>query len=330
MKKYILVFSSVLILMPFLAFAQTEATVETSTEIAVESNGVTLEDLGVPDPGLLPTSNFYFFKEFARGLRRAVTFNAVSRAEFELKIVNEKAAELKKVSQSNGDARGLERAVTNYKENAERLRARLEALKETSENPNVDKLLDKLADRVIKHEQLFEELKAKHEAVRERIEEAQEDLEEASADAAERLDTAEKLKERFEKAVENQRERNVKEIRAVNVLDKIEARVKNDEVKIKLSEVKDGLIKKFDARVSGRLIAPSDIPKLLEALPITEAQKLRILEQVKERTENADVKVRLENIEGRFRAEVKKEKSGRTGVSPKACTQEAKQCSDGS
>lgn len=309
MKKYMLVFSAVLLLTPFLAFAQAETAVETSAEVAVESNGVTLEDLEVTNPGTLPTSNFYFFKEFVRGFQRAVTFNAVSRAELELKIVNEKAAELKQVSRSNADARGLERAVTNYKENAERLRARFEALKETSENPNVDKLLDKLADKTIKHLQLFEELKAKHEAVRERIEEAQENLEEASADAAERLDTAEKLKERFERAVLNQRERNVKEIRAVDALDKIEARIKNDEVKIKLSEVKDGLIKKFDARVSNRLIAPSDIPKLLETLPITESQKLRILEQVKERTGSADVKIRLENIEGKVRAEVKEEKS---------------------
>lgn len=305
MKKYILVFSAALLLMPFLAFAQAETATETSAGAAVESNGVTLEDLEVKDPGLLPTSNFYFFKEFFRGLQRAVTFNAVSRAELELKIVNEKAAELKKVSESNADNKGLERAVVNYKENSERLKLRLEALKETSANPNVDELLDKLADRVIKHEQLFEELKAKHEAAREKIEEAQEDLEEAAADAAERLDTAEKLKERFEKAVLNQRERNVKEIRAADVLDKLEVRIKNDEVRVKISEVRDGLIEKFDARVKSRLVAPSAVPELLQNLPITEEQRLRILEQLKERTGNAEVKIRLENIESRVKEEVK-------------------------
>lgn len=294
MKKYIVFFSTVLLLMPFLAFAQ------------VESNGVTLEDLEITDPGLLPTSNFYFFKEFVRGLQRAVTFNAVSRAELELRIVNEKAAELKEVSQSDADdTQGLDRAILNYKENAERLRTRLEALKETSENPNVDKLLDKLADRTLKHQQLFEELKAKHAGLRERIEEAKENLEETTANAVERLDTVEKLKERFERAVENQRERSAKEIRAIGALDRIEARVKNDEVRVKISEVKDGLIEKFDARVKSRLVAPSDVSQLIENLPITEEQRLRILEQLKERTGNAEIKIRLESIEDRVRAEVK-------------------------
>ncbi len=295
MKKYILIFSAVLLLMPFLAFAVT----------AVESSGITLEDLEVTDPGILPTSNFYFLKSFVRGVQRAVTFNAVGRAELELKIVNEKAAELKKVSENNVGDEGLEKAIANYKENTERLKSRFEALKETSENPNIDKLLDKLADRTLKHEQLFEELKAKHEALKDRIEDAKENLERTAADAAERLDTVEKLKERFQKAVENQREVNVKEIRAVGVLDKIEERVKNDEVKIKLSEVKNELVKKFDERVNNRLIAPSAVPQLLETLPVTEAQKLRILEQVKKRTESGEVKVQLENIEGKVRAGVK-------------------------
>lgn len=302
MKKYIFIFSAVLFLMPFLALAQAET--------AIEANGITLEDLEVSDPGTLPTSPFYFLKNWGRGIERVFTFNPVSRAELELKIVNEKVAEIKKL-ESTADEAALTKALENYKESAERLKTRFEALKETSENPNVDKLLDKLADRTLKHQQLFEELKAKHEGLRNRIEEAKEDLEETTTDAAERLDTAEKLKERFEKAVENQRERNSKEVRAIGVLDKIEGRVKNDEVRVKISEVKDGLIKKFDARVSSRLVAPSDVSGLLEGLPITEAQKLRILEQVKERTGNADVKIRLENIEGRIKEDVKEEASGK-------------------
>jgi len=320
MKKYILIFSAVALLMPFLALAQTDN--------AAESNEITLEDLEVSDPGLLPTSNFYFFKEFVRGMRRAVTFNSVSRAELELKILNEKAAELKKVSENNTDSRGLERAVANYKDNAERLKARLEALKETSENPNIDKLLDKLADRTLKHEQLFEELKAKHEALKDKIEDVKENLESTMADAAERLDTAEKLKERFQKAVENQREENVKEIRAVGFLDQIEERVKDDEVRVKLSEAKDELIEKFDERVNKRLIAPSAIPQLLETLPITEAQKLRILEKVKEQTGSAEVKVQLENIEGRVTAGVKEEAGNKKEAAERAMKSAEEMVSD--
>ncbi len=232
MKKYILVFGAILLLTPFLAFsADNYNSSKSNTSTAVESNGITLEDLEVIDPGVLPTSNFYFFKEIVRGLQRAVTFNAVSRAELELKIVNEKAAELKKVSENNADAEGLERAITNYKNNAERLKSRFEALKETSLNPNIDKLLDKLADRTLKHEQLFEELKAKHEAVREKIEAAQEKLDETVADAVERLDTAEKLKKRLEKAIEKQRDGNTKEVKTAEILERIEEKIKDDDTK---------------------------------------------------------------------------------------------------
>src|SRR3989344_6001813 len=244
MKKYILIFSAVFLLMPFLVLAQ---------DVAVTDSGITTEDLEISDPGLLPTSNFYFFKEFARGLRRAVTFNATRRAELELKITNEKAAELKKVSENTtDDTAGLDKAIANYKANADRLKLRFEALKETSENPNIDKLLDKLADKTLKHQQLFEELKAKHETVREKIEKAQERLDETAADAAERLDKAEKLKERFQKAVENQRGKGDKEIKAIRVLDKIEKRVKNSEGKMKISETKDNLIKKSDMKVRSK------------------------------------------------------------------------------
>ena len=198
MKKYILIFSAFLLLMPFLTLAQNET--------AGGSNTITLEDLEVSNPGLLPTSNFYFFKEFVRGLRRAVTFNAVKRAELELRIANEKAAEIKKLEETTDEA-GLTRAIENYKKSTDRLKLRFEALKETSENPNIDKLLDKLADRTLKHQQLFEELKSKREAIRERIEAVQEKLDEAVANTAKRLDTVEKLKERLQKAAESRREK---------------------------------------------------------------------------------------------------------------------------
>ncbi len=298
MKKYLLVFGLVFLLSPFLAAAQNADT--------AAANGVTLEDLEVTNPGVLPTSPFYFFKEWQRGFQRFFTFNPVSRAEFELKIANEKAAELREVSEKEPqNVEALKGALANYKENAERLKFRLEALQETSANPNVNELLNKLVDRVIKHEQLFEELKAKHEAVRDRIEAAQEDLEEAAADAAERLDTAEKLKERLKKTVEKQRERDARELWAVGVLDKLEEKIKDDEVKIKLSEVKDDLVKDFDEKVRERLISPSAVDEILQNLPITEAHRLRILEQMKERTEKAEVKIRLENVEVKIRAEAK-------------------------
>lgn len=243
-EKYILIFSAILLLMPFLVLAQDETAVETSVEADIESSGITLEDLEVSDPGILPTSNFYFFKEFVRGLRRAVIFNAVNRAELELKIVNEKAAELKKVSQNNTDEKGLERAIANYKDNAKRLKTRLEALKDTSENPNVDKLLDKLTDRTIKHIQLFDELKNKHENIKEKLEEAQKGLDGVIAEVPNRLDNLEQFKKRIERVSEKQRDKATKELRVIGVLDRLENKIEKKEAREKISEVKNELVRK--------------------------------------------------------------------------------------
>src|SRR3989338_1352335 len=58
-------------------------------------------DLGVPDPGVLPTSPFYFVKEWRRGITRLFTFNPIKKAELELTILNEKAAEAQEVEETS-------------------------------------------------------------------------------------------------------------------------------------------------------------------------------------------------------------------------------------
>jgi len=86
MKKYI-IFSLLLTVLMISGpvYAQTE-------DASVEE--VTTEDLGISDPGLLPTNPFYFLKEWGRGVRQLFAFNPIKKAELELRFTNEKAAEL--------------------------------------------------------------------------------------------------------------------------------------------------------------------------------------------------------------------------------------------
>lgn len=245
MKKYIIIFSAVFLLMPFLALGQDNAN---QTVTSSDSN-ITAEDLEVSNPGLLPTSRLYFLKEFGRGLRRTFTFNAVNKAELELKIANEKAAELKKVSENNPNGTGLEKAIANYKENVQKLKIKLESLKETSENPNIDKLLEKLTDRSLKHQQLFEDLKAKHSNLKNKLEDAQVDIDKTIAELPNRLDSAEKFKERVKRVAEKQGEKTIKRIgNAVDALGRLEDKIKNDTTREKILEVKKDLTKKFEKR----------------------------------------------------------------------------------
>ncbi|MCH8244478.1 hypothetical protein IIB97_01160, partial [Patescibacteria group bacterium] len=54
---------------------------ETEADAVEQAESVTLADLEIEDPGLLPTSPFYFFKEWGRGVQSFFTFNSVAKVE---------------------------------------------------------------------------------------------------------------------------------------------------------------------------------------------------------------------------------------------------------
>jgi len=154
MKKLLLktIFLSLILL--FSTMGVNPVLAETTAAVEVSYN-----DLQVSNPGVLPTNPFYFLKEWGRGVRLIFTFNPVDKANFELKIANEKAAEALKVQETKpDDTRALANALENYTKAGERLQARITKLKETSENPNVEKLLERLNEQTLKHAILFKQL----------------------------------------------------------------------------------------------------------------------------------------------------------------------------
>src|SRR3990167_11007107 len=74
------------------AMAQTADVAET----AIQATEITTQDLEVEDPGMLPTSPFYFLKNWTRTIKRTITFDQTKKAELELEIINQQAAEIKK------------------------------------------------------------------------------------------------------------------------------------------------------------------------------------------------------------------------------------------
>src|SRR3989344_5959300 len=166
-----------------------------SLEEEIQAEVVTNEDLGVEDPGLLPTSRFYFLKNWGRGVQTFFSFGAEKKANLELKIANEKAAELKKVAEQSS-TEATEKALENYRRSQEIVKNRLESLRETSENPNIDRLLGSISERIVLHEKLFDEIQKRHEEVGETVERVRERVRDTVAKAAEK-DSPEKFKERL-------------------------------------------------------------------------------------------------------------------------------------
>ena len=168
---FILVTLSSLLLIPLTSAHETEVSHEESVATSTLPS-VTLEDLGVTKTGLLPTNPFYFVKEWERKIRIFFAGNPLKKAELELKFINEKAAELKRIAEDNPTEDALNRAIENYDKSVDRLRGRLETLQD-SENPNIGDLLSRLQERATKHQQLFEELKNKNGVALEKLEQTQ-------------------------------------------------------------------------------------------------------------------------------------------------------------
>lgn len=123
------------------------------------AGSIAVFDLGITDVGTLPTSRWYFLKEWRRGSERFFSFNAIKKAALELRIANEKAAEALTIQEIKpDDADALAVGLANYIKAQERLEARLAKLKKTSENPNVEKLLEKLNEQTLRHAVLLNQL----------------------------------------------------------------------------------------------------------------------------------------------------------------------------
>jgi len=256
---------------------------------------MTTIDLGVENPGLLPTNPFYFFKEWGRGIRMFFTFSKVAKIAYQLEVANQKAAELKKVEEVRpDDAEAIQGALDNYNENVEKLETRLQSLQETSENPNVDKLLDQLADRAMKHQQLFEELKIKHEEINEKISNIQMQVNNTLQEVAGKLDTPEKFKERLNVVMQAQEENQLKELRAIQFINKIEENINSPEIIEKLAELKEEQVQKIEAKIKTGYINSSETGGLIEKLTSDQAERSKVATEIEEKTTDSGLKNRME------------------------------------
>lgn len=301
MKK--LFIFSLLVVLGFSAVSSAKAqTAADIAETAVQAAEITVQDLGVEDPGMLPTSPFYFLKNWGRGVKRIFTFNPIKKAELELNIVNQRAAEIKKIQEIGTDRiEAISGAIDKYRANVERLKERLETISETSQNPNVDKLMEKLVERSIKHQELFDGLKQKFEGqedLQERLVKAREKISEAIIKVPQKFDNPEIFRERLNRAMEKMPEHPFKELKAIEILDRFDHRLSEEQLE-GIEKTKDDFIKKLEERMKGLKKIEKDeffSLEILEKLPGDLLERIKILEEIGNRTKNIDLKSRFENI----------------------------------
>ena len=256
------------------------------TQEATEAvENITSADLGVSDTGTLPTSRWYFFKEWGRGIRRVFTFNAVAKAELELKIANEKAAEVAKVKELNpDDESGIAKALENYKQNQERLKTRLENLKETSQNPNVDRLLENLAESTVKHEKLFTEISKKFDGyedkkrIKEKIESVRDGLVERVVEAVKK-DDPEKFAKRFEKNLTDAP--GLEHLRTMEFVDRLQGKLP-EKAEEHFMKLRDEFSQKLDGELKNALEkhGSEEVKEMIKHMPGDFDRHLLIIDEI--------------------------------------------------
>lgn len=283
MQKYLISFLLAGLLIAGVALADHGE--ETGADAVDPAEVVTSADLGVEDPGVLPTSRLYFFKEWGRGLQSFFTFDSVKKAELELRFTNEKAAEAKKVQETNpNNEQAITKALGNYQKSQERLKVRLESLKETSQNPNIDRLLDQVTEKTVKHTKLVEEiaLKAKDlTSVQELASRVKERIEDSAASGAAKDDPA-KFAARLEKSLVESTGGELKHLRSIALIDRIGEKASAG-TKESLEKLREEFSERFEGDLKTMLETKTseDLSHALAKVPGDAARRSVILEEIR-------------------------------------------------
>jgi len=259
-------------------------------------------DLGVESSGLLPSNPFYFLKEFGRGVRKFFVGNLVRKAELELGILNEKAAELKKLQEITPDnISALSRAVANYQSAVEQYKIRLESLAGQSMNPNLDRLLTQIVERSLKHQQLFNALRIQFSSepkFLENLDNAENALVEMLSVIVQRLDTPEKFHGRFESAIGEQKD-VFKELKAAELADRLEEKL-SGAAGSGVAALKEDLLVTFSGRLEGLQLSNVIDTEALEEVLGDRLRVLKLLDEVRELVVNPELKSELNILRQRL------------------------------
>lgn len=135
MKKILFILSAFLLLIPFLALAQT----------------------ALPRAGLTPESPFYFLNRFGEALQEFFTFNPEAKAHLQITFAAKRMAEIKVILETKGvDAKGLEVAESRLKGHL--ADAATIVIGQKAKGKDVSQLATALADEVSQNKELLKQV----------------------------------------------------------------------------------------------------------------------------------------------------------------------------
>lgn len=227
--------------------------------------------------GLLPTSPFYFLKEWRRNLGRFLAFDQDRRAELELRFVEEKAAEIEKIKELKPDnVQALMIALRNYERGQERLKSNLQAL---PEGPRAERLLDQATKRMLNHSLLFDRTMQNVEArkeVRQLTEEVKQKID------ASVIATAERFIVRLEESLLRPGQEKLHYFRSFEIINRLKAKA-SEELLPRLLVLEEKVLTALEEEI--RIIIEQEgreaLTQALQSLPGDPLRRTALIEEIK-------------------------------------------------
>lgn len=118
---------------------------------------------GIKNPGLLPTSPLYFLKEWRRDFVRMFITDNLSQARLELRIVDEKAAELKKILELKSVEKTVVRqTLKGYSDSVGKFTSKLKEAELGLDGSKTSVFLEELFGKAIEHEEFLASVSQKY------------------------------------------------------------------------------------------------------------------------------------------------------------------------
>jgi len=287
-----------LLFVGFTVFAQenntttvTSADTENETIQEVESDQtVTPEDLEIKEPKLLPTSPFYFAKDWWRDAKLFFAFNPIKKAELRQKIADEKLLELKKMAEQGVKPKILEKAEKSYENQQKKLQAVIEKLKKRKiKRPaRLESFKEKFTRHQILHNKILEKLEGQvPEQAYGKIKEMRERHLQRFGETMFKLEDEEKIPQRLEKAFQAIKGSDFKDFKALEFLREVRGKIQDESKKERLQQAEEKIIEKFKTKIEQLPPKRQERIKIyIENLPGNKVKQLEILEELRERVKD--------------------------------------------
>lgn len=220
----------------------------------------------LPNPGLTPTSPFYFFDKLGETLREFFTFNPESKARLQIAFAAERVAEIKVILETKGvEARGLEVAQSRLQTNLAKAAAIV--AKKKSKGEDVSTLAKELDDELeTPKSALAQSFKEQKQAL-----EAKEDELKAQLKAAHRAGDTAKEEALAQELGKVKAQKELLELKKENIEDELEA---EEEKLEKEMEIHEKALEDLEKKQSKKEEAE-------EAIKEAEEEKQEVLDEAK-------------------------------------------------